>query len=123
MSIAERVIRTDIELQVVARDKQVHLLFNERDEKGDARAAYTPNFLLSASDALTLSSLLADLAFEEDAGLRVPEAQKAELVQRHRKTLMDRISVVLNTQREKKTIDNRSLARQLVDIMSKEVFS
>jgi len=30
---------------------------------------------------------------------------------------------VLNSQREKKTINNRSLARQIVDIMSAEVFS
>ena len=55
--------------------------------------------------------------------LRMPEARKAELVQRHRKTLSERIRVVLNSQREKKTINNASLARQLVDIMCDEVFS
>lgn len=120
--IADRVIRTDIEMSVVARDGSVHLLFSERDQAGEVRPAYTANFLLSAGDALTMSSLIADLALQEDTGLRIPEAMKDELVQRHRKTLLDRISVVLNSQREKKTISNRSLSMQLVDIMSKEVF-
>jgi hypothetical protein len=78
---------------------------------------------MSAADALTFSSLLADLAFEAESGLRMPDAQKKELVERHRTTLMQRITVVLNSQREKKTINNRSLARSLVDIMSAEVFS
>lgn len=122
-TISDRQIRTDVEMSVAARDGQVHLLFSERDQAGDLRPAYTANMLLSAGDALTLSSLIADLALQEDTGLRIPEAMKAELVQRHRKTLLDRISVVLNSQREKKTISNRSLAMQLVDIMSKEVFS
>lgn len=120
--LAERVIRTDISMHVVARDGSVHLLFSENDQAGQPRAAYTANFLLSASDALTMSSLIADLALQEDTGLRIPEAIKDELVQRHRKTLLDRITVVLNSTREKKTINNRSLARQLVDIMSHEVF-
>lgn len=120
--IADRVIRTDVEMHVVARDGSVHLLFSEKDQAGQPRPAYTANFLLSAGDALTMSSLIADLAMQEDTGLRIPDAMKAELVQRHRKTLLDRISVVLNSQREKKTISNRSLSQQLVDIMSKEVF-
>lgn len=120
--LADRQIRTDIEMHVVARDGSVHLLFSEKDQAGAARPAYTANFLLSANDALTMSSLIADLALQEDTGLRIPEAMKEELVQRHRKTLMDRIAVVLNSTREKKTINNRSLARQLVDIMSHEVF-
>lgn len=121
--LGDRQIRTDIEMTVAARDGQIHLLFSERDERGELRPAYTANMLLSASDALTLSSLIADLAFQEDTSLRVPDALKEELVQRHRKTLRDRIGVVLNSTREKKTISNRSLAMQLVDIMSKEVFS
>lgn len=121
--ISERVIRTDIEMSVAARDGQVHLLFSEKDAAGQPRAAYTANMILSAGDALTFSSLLADLAFEEEAGLRMPEARKAELVARHRAKLLERLTVVLNSQREKKTISNRSLARQMVDIMSSEVFS
>jgi hypothetical protein len=121
--LADRDIRTDIEMHVVARDGSVHLLFSEKDQAGQPRPAFTANFLLSAEDALTMSSLIADLALQEDTGLRIPDAMKEELVQRHRKTLMDRIAVVLNSQREKKTVNNRSLARTLVDIMSNEVFN
>lgn len=122
-ALTERQIRTDIDMSVVARDGSVHLLFSEKDQAGQSRPAYTANFLLSAGDALTMSSLIADLALQEDTGLRIPDAMKEELVERHRKTLMDRIAVVLNSTREKKTINNRSLARQLVDIMSHEVFN
>lgn len=122
--IGERVIRTDIEMQVVARDKQIHLLFNERDQHGEARPAYTPNFLMDASSALSFSTLLADLAFEADTGLKAAgPALKAELMDRHRVTLTNRISVMLNSLREKKTTSNRGLAKQLVDVMLSEVFS
>jgi hypothetical protein len=120
--LAQRQIRTDVEMSVAARDGQIHFLFSERDQAGELRPTLTQNFMCGASDALTLSSLIADLAFQEDASLRIPNAQKEELVQRHRATLMDRITVMLNSQREKKTISNRSLARALVDVMSKEVF-
>lgn len=121
--MTERNIRTDITMQVAARDGEVHLLFNEQGEDGQPRPAYTPNFLLSASDALTFSALLADLAFEADTGLKaVGPAQKAELIERHRVKLVDRLTVVLNSQREKKTTTNRKLAKQVVDIVLADVF-
>lgn len=123
-AISERVIRTDIEMQVAAREGQIHLLFNEKNQQGESVPAYTPNFLLSAPDALTFATLLADLAFEADTGLKsAGPAIKAELADRHRSKLTNRLSVLFNTQREKKTIDNRSLARQVVDIMLSEVLS
>lgn len=122
-TLSDRQIRTDVEMSIAARDGQVHLLFSERDQAGELRPAYTANMLLSAGDALTMSSLIADLALQEDAGLRIPEAMKEELVQRHRKTLLDRLTVMLNSSREKKTISNRSLAQLMVDAMSREVFS
>jgi hypothetical protein len=123
-AIAERVIRTDIEMAVAARDGQVHLLFNEQDGAGQKRPAYTPNFLLSASDALAFSTLLADLAFEADTGLKAAgPALKAELIERHRVKLTDRLTVVLNTAREKKATSNRRLAKQMIDIMLAEVFA
>lgn len=50
-------------------------------------------------------------------------AAKAELINRHRETLRQRLRVVLNSQREKRTINNASLARQIVDICLNEVFS
>lgn len=122
MTELDRAIRTDIELQVVARDKEIHLLFNETDAAGVKGPAYTSNFLLSAGDALSFSSLLADLAFEAETSLKVPEAMKKELVARHRKTLLNRIRVVLNSTREAKTLSNQALAQTIVDICSKEVF-
>ena len=120
----DRVIRTDITMQVVARDKEIHLLFDEKDSLGESHPAYTANFVLSASDALVFSSLLADLAFEAETSLKpAGNALKAELVDRHRVKLVNRLTLILNTQREKRTITNRSLAKTAVDAMLSEVFS
>lgn len=118
----DRSLRTDIQMQVVARDKEIHLLFNETTNDGVAVPAHTSNFLLSASDGMSLSSLLADLAFEADSGLKIPEAQKRELVARHRERLRNRYRVMLNSLREVKYVSNEQLAQQLVDVASKEVF-
>jgi hypothetical protein len=123
-AIAERQIRTDIDMQVTARDGQIHLLFNEKNQAGERVPAYTPNFLMSASDALAFSTLLADLAFEAETGLKAAgPAVKAELIERHRVKLVDRLTVVLNSVREKKTTTNRGLAKQAVDIVLAEVFN
>lgn len=123
-SIADGAIRTDIEMQVAARDGSIHLLFNEKNQQGESVPAYTRNFLLSASDALAFSTLLADLAFEVETSLKpAGDVVKAELMERHRVKLIDRLSVVLNSTREKKTTNNRTLAKQLVGIMMAEVFS
>jgi hypothetical protein len=123
-AIDGRVIRTDIEMTVAARDGSIHLLFNETDGAGEKRPAFTSNFLLSASDALAFSTLLADLAFEAETSLKpAGNVVKAELMERHRVTLTDRLTVVLNSRREQKTTSNRGLAKLLVDIMMAEVFS
>jgi hypothetical protein len=50
-------------------------------------------------------------------------AVKHELVERHRKKLTQRLSVMLNSTREKKTVSNQKLAKELVEAMLKEVFS
>ena len=42
---------------------------------------------------------------------------------RHRTTLVNRLTVMLNSTREKKTTTNRGLAKQMVDTMMAEVFS
>lgn len=123
-AIAERVIRTDITMAVAARDGQIHLLFNEKNQQGEAVPAYTPNFLLSASDALAFSTLLADLAFEAETSLKpASSALKAELIERHRVKLVDRLHVVMNSQRERRTVTNRQLAKKVLDIVFAEVFS
>lgn len=123
--IGSRQIRTDIEMQVVARDRQVWLLFNEEDRQThEKKPAHTANFILSAADALTMSALIADLAFEAESGLKsAGSALKAELVERHRVKLVNRLSTVFNSMREKKTTSNRQLAKQVVDICMGEVFN
>jgi len=50
-------------------------------------------------------------------------AVKHELIERHRATLTKRLEVVLNSQREKRTVTNAAMARGLVDIALSEVFS
>jgi hypothetical protein len=123
-AIAERVIRTDIQMQVVARDGQIHMLFSEPDKRGELVPAYTSNFLMSASDALVCSTMLADMAFEVETSLKpMGNTVKAELMNRHRAKLIDRLQVMLNSLRERKTTNNRNLAKQLVDEMMHEVFS
>lgn len=120
----DREIRTDVFMHVVARDKLIHLLFSEEDKQTkELRATVTGNMLLSPGDALTFSAQLADLAFEADTGLKAPHAVKEELIARHRSKLRERMRVVLNSQREKRTISNAELARKLVDICMSEVFS
>ena len=110
-------------MSVAARDKMIHFLFNEQDQNGGTQPAYTPNFMLSTSDAMLLATLLTDLAFEEDTGLKpAGNVVKAELMDRHRQTLTDRLTVVLNSTREKKTTSNRGLAKQIVDICMVEIF-
>lgn len=123
-AIAERVIRTDITMQAVARDSSIHLLFSEQNQVGERVPAYTANFLLSAGDALMFSTLLADLAFEAETSLKpAGPAIKAELMERHRVKLVDRLAVVLNSTRERKTVNNRQLAKNMVDICLSEIFS
>lgn len=50
-------------------------------------------------------------------------AVKHELIERHRRTLTKRLEVVLNSQRETRTVSNAAMAKGIVDIMLSEVFS
>lgn len=124
-NLTDRQIRTDVQMQAVARAGEVHLLFSEEDSQTkQMRPAYTANFLMTAQQGLQLAGLLADLAFEADTSLKpVGPALKAELVERHRIKLTKRIEVVMNSTREKRKVSNRQLAQQLVEIALKEVFS
>lgn len=121
----DRQIRTDVEMQVVAQDRQIHLLFSEEDyQTKELKPAFTSNFLMSAEQALSVSALMADLAFEADTGLKAAgPALKAELVERHRATLSRRLEVILNSTRDKRKVSNASLARTLVDTCLAAVFN
>jgi len=122
--LSNREIRTDIEMQIVARDKSVFLLFSRRpSDAGDLVPAQTDNMVLDPETALMASQVLADMAFQADDGLKMPEAQKLALVEKHRAKLLPRLTVMLNSLREKKTVTNEQLARQALDAFCAEVFT
>lgn len=50
-------------------------------------------------------------------------AAKQELMERHRVTLTKRLEVMLNSQREKKTVNNHQLSKQMVEAMMRAVFT
>lgn len=78
----------------------------------------------TAPKVIELAMAVMDYAYELRGDLKPAGGSvRHELIERHRKTLAQRLTIVMNSQREKKTISNRSLARQLVDIMLTEVFS
>lgn len=119
-----REFRADIEMQIVARDKSVLLLFSRKPSDGaDLLPAQTDNMVLDPETALMASQLLADMAFQADDGLKMPQAQKLALVEKHRAKLLPRLTVMLNSLREQKTVSNEQLARQALDAFCSEVFS
>jgi hypothetical protein len=121
--LSNRVIHTDLQMQIVARDKAVFLLFSRQpSDSGDLVPAMTDNFLMPSDVALLASQKLADLAFEADEGLRMPSSHKAALIEKHRAVLVPRLGVIFNSQRENKTLSNEQLARQIVDVVSAEIF-
>lgn len=117
-------IRSDIEMQVVARPKVVELLFSRRaSDSGDRVPAMTDNMRMDPETALLSAQMITDMAFEADESIKpVGPALKANLVEKHRSVLGPRIATVLNSTREKKTITNDQLAKQLLDIFCAEVF-
>lgn len=121
--LSSRVINTDLQMQIVARDKTVFLLFGRKlNDSDELVPAMTDNFLMPAETALVASQKLADMAFEAEEGLRMPSAHKASLVEKHRNVLIPRLQVVFNSQRENKTLTNEQLSRQIIDIVCAEIF-
>lgn len=77
---------------------------------------YEPQNCIDVAMAMT------DAAFEARDGLKpVGETLKAELVERHRKTLTNRLTMMLATLRHGDKTDSK-LAQMLVDTVLKEVF-
>ena len=120
--LSNRVIRTDLQMQIVARDQNVFLLFSRKKRSGELVPSKTDNFLIPADIALLASQKMADLAFEADEGLRMPMSHKAALVEKHRSVLIPRLGVIFNSQRENKTLTNDQLARQIIDVVCAEIF-
>lgn len=113
----------DLLTTVAGRDGAVHLLFS-RDVEGELRAADTNHVMWPAKTALDIGQMIIDLAFEADTGLKpLGPAAKAELVKKHREKLIPRVAMMMNSMREKRTISNDALARQIMDVVCAEVFS
>ncbi len=122
--LADRQIRTDIEMSVVARAREIHLLFNEKHQDGAMVPAFTSNFLLSTHDAVMCAGLIADLAYEADQGLKpAGKGLKAALVERARVKLTARVALMLRSMREDKTISHQKLAQEVVDVCLKETYT
>lgn len=112
----------DLQTTIVQRDGKVHLLFS-RDVEGELKSADTNHVLFPAATALDVGQMIIDLAFEADTGLKpLGPAAKAELVKKHRDKLIPRIGLMLNSMREKRTVSNSALARQIMDTVCAEVF-
>lgn len=80
------------------------------------RVIYEPRNIIAVATKMT------DLAFEADTKLKpVGDSLKAELVERHRVTLINRLALVLKDKRMTK-MNDRALSRMLVEIMLREVF-
>ena len=113
----------DIEMQIVARDRNVHILFSRRLDDGYPISAMTDNMVLDPPTAMIAAHKLTDMAFEADASLKpIGDSLKASLVEKHRSILIPRIALILNTQRERKKISNELLAKQIMDAVCAEVF-
>lgn len=78
---------------------------------------------LEGEEAIALGMCLMDRAYEARPDLKpVDNNKKHEFIERHRKTLTRRLEVILNSTREKKTTSNAKLAKELVEVMLREVF-
>jgi hypothetical protein len=74
--------------------------------------------------AIAVAMALIDGIYEMRSDLKpAGGAVKHELIERHRRTLTKRLEVIMNSQREKKTVSNHLLAKELVDVMLREVFA
>jgi len=103
-------------------DKQVVLLFSAKPDFSSPMPV--DRWVLDPRECLDISEAMATAAFTAREELKpVGPALKAELVERHRMKLTQRLALVLNSTRENKKVSNGKLAQELVEIMLKEVFS
>ena len=118
-------INADINMQIVARDKAVVLLFSRvPDDSGTPVPAMTDNMLLTPETALVAAQCMTDMAFEADASIKpIGPALKASMVEKHRSVLIPRIASMMNSLRENKLVSNDQLAVQIMDRVCSEVFS
>jgi hypothetical protein len=73
--------------------------------------------------AIAVAMALIDGIYELQGSLKpAGGAVKHELIERHRNVLTQRLTVMLNSQREKKKVSNHELAKVMVETMLKEAF-
>lgn len=74
--------------------------------------------------AIHVAMAMIDAVYELRGDLKpAGGAVKHELIERHRRTLTNRLNTVLTSTRERKKTTNEQLAKQLVDIALSEIFS
>lgn len=77
-----------------------------------------------AQQTIEMAMHLIDLVYEVQGAIKpAGGAVKHELIERHRRTLTRRLEIVMNSEREKKTTSNAALAKKVVEVLLKEVFS
>jgi hypothetical protein len=79
--------------------------------------------IFDPQNAIDIACAITDAAFECRDGVKpVSDTLKAELVERHRRTLTNRAELILSSKREDRTMSHRKLAQELIEIFLKEVF-
>lgn len=101
---------------VIFPDKEIRRVVQKFKQPMD-HVLYDPD------NAITLAERIAAAAYEvREGGPPVGPALKAELADRHRRTLIRRLTVMLNSTREDKKISNSKLSQIVVETCLKEVF-
>ena len=113
--------RLGIYVHMGVEDKQVLLLFSQ-DAEGSVPANIS-QWRIDPKECIAISEAMATSAFEADTELKpVGPALKATLVENHRMKLMQRVSVMMNTLRHDNMKTDGMVARDIIDVIFKEIF-
>lgn len=100
---------------------KVQLLFSRSHEFLDP--ARIDQWTLDPTECLEICEAMATTAFEARDGVKpVTGALKAELVERHRMKLTQRVAMMMGTLRHDKTKSDGRIAQDVVEACLKEVF-
>lgn len=107
-----------------SKDGKVEMVIGHEDGKVFQRFKKRMEVILyEPQNAIDVARAITDHAFEARDGVKpVGDTLKAELVERHRRTLTTRLGVIMNSQRDNKVVSNAKLAQQLVDVVLHEIF-
>ena len=80
--------------------------------------------IFDPENCINVACAMTDAAFECRDGVKpASDTLKAELIERHKRTLINRLELVMRSKREEKLLSHRKLAQELVEICLNEVFS